>query len=108
MKTLKTYWTRIYIDPEAETTFVDMWKTGEKGDGSKHILCFALRAKSKNEISNLLTKLLPPKAYEIDFCEERKWKIYGDFVGDRIRMDKKYYKDTIDSVEKVLERMKAG
>ena len=103
---MKTYWCRLYCDPSVKLGFIDSWVSGWNAEADKQVLLFAVRAESEKQIHEMLAARIPRGGYEVDSLTEQPWKTFGDFAGpkSRFRMDAKYLKDEIDTVEVALSR----
>lgn len=104
---MKTFWVRVYCDPDTIFKYVDAWKTGYGPQGHA-IFCFAVRGDDEGDVHDLLAEMLCGGSYETDTIDEKPWKTFGDFAGSttRFRLAEKYLGDKIDTIETVRDRMK--
>ena len=105
---MTTYWVRLYSDPDNVFECIDVFKTGENGDGSSFIYCFAIQANEEQEIHDLLSNFLCYGTYTVDFIQEKpEWSTYRDFCGPgkRFVMNEEYIDDPIDTISQVLDRL---
>jgi len=99
---MMTYWVRMLLNDDSPAC-LDIWKTGETSNGET-IAVFAIRAKTKEDIYQMLNQIIKYQILSID--EKPHILKYSDFAkpNSRYPIHEKYLDDPIDTTNDVLKR----